>query len=40
MKIHVAVDEEKNKLKDRANDENKYSPDEIESAVRALARVL
>ena len=40
MKIPVAVDDDKKKLKDRANDKKKYSPDEIENAVRAWARGL
>ena len=40
MKIHVAVDEDKKKLKARAKDEKKYSPDEIEAVVRAWGRGL
>ena len=40
MKIPVAVDEDKKKLKARAKDKKKYTPDEIDDAVRAWARGL
>lgn len=40
MKIHVAVDEDKKKLKDHTKDKKKFTTDEIEDAIRILAERL